>query len=559
MLKVLYKKLSSNSKGEPNHHPNSHKLQIHRVGKTIVQGIPVLSIFALFGLSFYAITSDFNTLECSAGCGQNSCPPGYALDQFYCCEKLSSYPSPDASASLNISGSDPNAVISTGRGTVAYREHTVQVSASNITSYSLTLSGDSELTLKNGTEKLSGVNNVLGADIPADHWGYSWGNTDADKTSLSYNTPSPTHTTLASGNASNYQINFSNKLVFAARFGEDTPAGNYQANVTLSLAATPATVTSYSVTYNANGGSGTTPTTQTADSIETSYSFTAAEQGSLTKSGYDFLGWAESSSAATAQYAVGSTITLTQSAPNKTLYAIWEKKLTWNDITKMQQMTPEICASVAVGTSKNLTDTRDNNTYTIVKAVDNNCWITQNLRIVNKTITPSDSDVSTNFTIPTSSTSGFSDTNTASVYYSGNSTYGTYYSWYAATAGTGTGSLSTGDASSSVCPKGWQLPQGPTDFQNLANKWTPIWTTNNGYYGRWFGAASSSAGGIFLPAAGHYKNSAPVDTNTHGDYWTRTALNTDGARSLHFSSSSINHGYYSKYRGYTVRCIAYPY
>ena len=77
------------------------------------------------------------------------------------------------------------------------------------------------------------------------------------------------------------------------------------------------TVSSYTVTYNANGGSGA-PASQTAISgINLTLSSTVP-----TRSGYTFLGWSTSSTATTATYAKGATYTANKSV---TLYAVWKE------------------------------------------------------------------------------------------------------------------------------------------------------------------------------------------------------------------------------------------
>ena len=74
------------------------------------------------------------------------------------------------------------------------------------------------------------------------------------------------------------------------------------------------------VTYNANGGSGA-PSAQsgTVYNSATSYDF-AIPTTQPTKSGSSFLGWSTSSSATSASYAPGGTVTLSSST---TLYAVW--------------------------------------------------------------------------------------------------------------------------------------------------------------------------------------------------------------------------------------------
>ena len=76
--------------------------------------------------------------------------------------------------------------------------------------------------------------------------------------------------------------------------------------------------TTYTVSYNANGGSGA-PSAQTkTKDVSLTLSTTRP-----TREGYSFLGWATSASAASAQYQPGSTYTANA---NVTLYAVWEVK-----------------------------------------------------------------------------------------------------------------------------------------------------------------------------------------------------------------------------------------
>lgn len=70
----------------------------------------------------------------------------------------------------------------------------------------------------------------------------------------------------------------------------------------------------YTITFNANGGSGG-PTTYTG------YGTVKLPSIAPTRSKYDFLGWSESPSATTASYSKGGNISLTS---NKTLYAVWK-------------------------------------------------------------------------------------------------------------------------------------------------------------------------------------------------------------------------------------------
>ena len=80
------------------------------------------------------------------------------------------------------------------------------------------------------------------------------------------------------------------------------------------------TANEYTLTYNANGVSGA-PAKQ-----NWTYGGTDIILSSkiLTRTGYTFLGWAESSTATTAEFDSGSTISSTKWSTNKTLYAVWK-------------------------------------------------------------------------------------------------------------------------------------------------------------------------------------------------------------------------------------------
>ncbi len=73
----------------------------------------------------------------------------------------------------------------------------------------------------------------------------------------------------------------------------------------------------FTITYNANGGSGAP-----ASQIKTSGKALTLSSTKPTRQGYTFLGWATSSGASSAQYNPGSSFT---TDANTTLYAVWRK------------------------------------------------------------------------------------------------------------------------------------------------------------------------------------------------------------------------------------------
>ena len=188
--------------------------------------------------------------------------------------------------------------------------------------------------------------------------------------------------------------------------------------------------------------------------------------GKHARSGYNFLGYDESSTAATPTYAFdpdnNSYTPATISIPKnttKTLYAIWEKAVTGFDKafaaagkTKyngtnyyaMQDMSSTICDNVTTGVSgtgsdtqtAQLIDVRDNKIYWVAKlktAKDGStgeCWMTQNLDLdlaTNKTLTSADTDVTDDYTPNVNTTTG--NTFNSSDYVGQNSYDGGTYYW----------------------------------------------------------------------------------------------------------------------------------
>lgn len=95
--------------------------------------------------------------------------------------------------------------------------------------------------------------------------------------------------------------------------------GTYSGNVAIALYPFW-TVNTYTISYNANGGSGA-PGSQTK-----TYGTNLTLSSTIpTRTGYSFLGWSKSSTATTATYSAGGTFT---DNANTTLYAVW-KINTW--------------------------------------------------------------------------------------------------------------------------------------------------------------------------------------------------------------------------------------
>lgn len=220
---------------------------------------------------------------------------------------------------------------------------------------------------------------------------------------------------------------------------------------------------------------------------------------------------------------------------------------TLSNYTYMQDVTPNQARNLANGASVTLTDRRDGQNYTIAK-FGGALWMTRNLAIgcngsgstygssvSQKTLSSSDTNISSGTwkTPTTSLTAGGSYTNP---YMTCSSTYGAWYNYAAATAGTITGSSNTTEDIYNICPSGWTLPETehyPGSFSNVA--------TNRMY---------------FNPVTGGYYASGQLTETSKARWWTTTPAATETNRKIgiwdgsNYTSNSGARGY-----GSYVRCI----
>lgn len=166
--------------------------------------------------------------------------------------------------------------------------------------------------------------------------------------------------------------------------------------------------------------------------------------------------------------------------------------------------------------------------------------MTKNLRIIGRTISSTDSDVSSSYTIPSSSLSGFNNYSDHSAYL--NSSYGVFYSWNVAVAGSGG---SSGEAPYSICAKNWRLPT-ISEFLTLGGK-----------YG------NNSSGQLYNPPMnfesflGFYEDNRYY-ANSYAQWWTSTAYSSTDAHAIDFYGKRVRDDYSNgcgKCVGFTVRCI----
>ena len=421
---------------------------------------------------------------------------------------------------------------------------------------------------RQGTDDLAKTINATTAtgDISDNSWGYTLDNATYSKVPTKDQSPATIYNTT-SATASTTTPETLN-LTYAVKTDDTIPSGTYTNDLVYTVNVKPECL-QYTLKFNLDNGTGKSGAIYTDRQLSYGTKINLADF-TPTRTDYEFMGWiAITNNYATTPVTFAENSNIDVNPANETevtLTAKWKLKPKGiYTISNMQQMNPNICKAnttpLATATTldtdgshhgdpnyvptKTLTDTRDNNTYTVSKLADGKCWMTQNLRIIDKTITPADSNVTANYTIPASSINGFNAYNTNNAYL--DSIHGGYYTWTTATAGTGTTALSANghNTTVSICPKGWRLPTSGAsgEFQALYNNYNSS-------------SSIMSAPAKFSLSGATYNNSY---FEGEGSYWSSTVSSIYKAYYLGLTTSDVNpsrddHGY--MLNGFSVRCIA---
>ena len=196
-------------------------------------------------------------------------------------------------------------------------------------------------------------------------------------------------------------------------------------------------------------------------------------------------------------------------------------------------------------TSGVLTDSRDNNSYTVAK-IHNLWWMSQNLRFTGTSFNSTDTNVNTSKNITyyslDSNDSSYSERCDTSNGYnnsctkdSNDTTTGVWYNYAAATAMTITGNNSQAKAQYSICPKGWRLPT-ENEYQDIKL---------NNYAVR----------SPFVPVTGGIYNDGSISLPTYGYWWTSTSENATSRSSGIYYAISLGVSSLKRTYGLYVRCV----
>ena len=240
---------------------------------------------------------------------------------------------------------------------------------------------------------------------------------------------------------------------------------------------------------------------------------------------------------------------------------------TISDYTYMQNfrtLTTEtkakLLSSMADNTNYTLIDTRDNASYTVAKLKDGNIWMTRNLDLGRTDISVNLMSTNTNIDVPSVSAAtfnGWRKTTGSRTYTDGefisspNTTYGTFYNYHAASAGTITGTTNSNNASYDLCPAGWRLPTGGNSGEQKALY------SNNAYNSSALMRTPIENGGAAFSLGGYFYSGGIEGQDSVSYYWSSTRYNDSIMYYMVISTSSVtpvDTG--NRNGGFAMRCIA---
>ena len=439
----------------------------------------------------------------------------------------------------------------------------IAASAANSTALSYTDNNSVVHTIPSISSSVSATNYADDTFATSNNLNNTWGfrpskYNSTDNTDYLPIPSSTTTTTLDATNSPNASTANTYNIAIGARVDLNQAPGSYTNTFVITAIAN---AVPYTITYNANTGSASTDSTVSNMPANVTNGTTYADTVSLssttpTRTGYDFTGWcigtstssnvtttAGVDSCSSTTISAGGDITLDQTSDSNNfyLYAMWTKKLYFQDATL------EDCGQTMYDNRG--TDAYKNVAYTTA-TINDLCWMTRNLDLPGgTTLTSDDTNLTTSFTLPASSTSGFDNYSTAYVYNSDSTNFNdtscgdddpcySYYSYTAATAGT---NPSSGAASSDICPKGWRLPTS-AELTTLKNTYTT--------------GATLTASPFLGVYTGNYNDSSFYNGGSDGYYWSSTANDSSNAYYLYFNSSSADvRSYGYKHSGHSIRCV----
>ena len=326
----------------------------------------------------------------------------------------------------------------------------------------------------------------------------------------------------------------------------------------------------------------------------TSNSLVTLFASNYSRAGYGFAGWNTAPDYSGTNYGPNEDVTMPADMSNGlSLYAMWVKSA-----GIMQEW--DGCAGLNKGDVTALTDARDNDTYAVAKLADGKCWMIENLRLDNTADHNSDGSLSQGYNpsfigLADSESADFTESTTANSLYTTESgvegkntisgsnlgyrfprynnfntgqrtenttntdvntfSYGNYYTWAAVIADT-THYTSGDHNTTSICPKGWSIPQGNNTSAGFAKL-----DIDMGGTGVDQSTAEASNRWRKYPTnflySGDFGSSSAYNRGSNGYYWSSTASGASNSYYLYLKNAYVrpSTAYQNRYGGYSARCV----
>ncbi|MBR2994283.1 hypothetical protein IKF43_02755 [Candidatus Saccharibacteria bacterium] len=145
-------------------------------------------------------------------------------------------------------------------------------------------------------------------------------------------------------------------------------------------------------------------------------------------------------------------------------------------------------------------------------------------------------------------------------YKDGHGKAGNYYNWTATIASNSSNSYTSGNATNSICPKGWRLPDTRTyEFSKLLYAYDITKDDKNtaGYADGSTSFNKMVSSPLYFVRSGYVNNGSLSNSAGSGDYWSSAVDSASFAFDQYFNSSSVRPAYSnSGSYGLSVRCLA---
>ena len=282
-------------------------------------------------------------------------------------------------------------------------------------------------------------------------------------------------------------------------------------------------IVNYTVTFNANGGTGT----MAAQTFEADVS-QALAANTFTRDGYVFTGWNTAAYGSGTAYTDGQVITLTHDIK---LYAQWK-------------------SAGGSGGGSSTSGTENGHDYVDLGLPSGLKWATCNVGATypegyGDYFAWGETSPKSNYTWETYKYCNGSETSLTK--YNTSSDYGTVDNKT---------TLDLSDDAARVNWGGnWRMPT-KAEMKELINNCTWTWTRQNGVKG-YKVTSKTNGNSVFLPAAGYRDGTSVCSVGSFGYYWSSSLLESNpySAYSLGFDSGYVDWRNYDRVSGHTVRAV----